>query len=448
MRGLLLEAGRVAVREAAERGATEAEAYVSYSRRMNLELTKGIESFRSAESTWVSVRLSLGRRTAIYAATDLSGESIAGAVRRAIAIARASSEDVHWKGFARGLSATTVEGIYDEKTAEMSPEELVEMSDVIPSAVAEAVPKARLVNASLSVGEGHVAIVNSYGEEIFGSGTTAYAWSYAKVEEAGEQSTGSYYQLKRSFRDLDLEDVGRISAERALKFLKARPIETASMDVILLNRVAADILGIMLSGPISASWVQEGRSPLAGKLGEEVSSEEVTVIDDGTLPGGLGSRGFDDEGVPTRVNGVISKGVLKTYLYDNYTARREGRESTGNARRAPWSKPEPAPNNLMLSPGDYTYEEMIQETRRGLLVVDTIGAWLSNPVSGQLNATVTQGMLIEDGEEAAPVKGVIISGDFWDMIRESVAAVGRDVDHSFSNYSPTIKLKDVTVAGK
>ena len=175
----------------------------------------------------------------------------------------------------------------------------------------------------------------------------------------------------------------------------------------------------------------------------------MIIFDDGTLRGGWRTRPFDDEGHPTQKTTVIENGILKNYLYDSYTALKDNVEPTGNAFRGQyWMPPQPQPTNLMLKPGNTRPEEMIQETKRGIFIDETIGEWLSNPVSGNLNATITHGYLIENGELTKPIKGVVISGNFYEILKNRVELIGNDLRNNMQNYSPTVKLSEITIAGK
>jgi PmbA protein len=144
---------------------------------------------------------------------------------------------------------------------------------------------------------------------------------------------------------------------------------------------------------------------------------------------------------------MIENGILKTFLYDNYTAKKDGRESTGNAHRSYYSTPKPAPNNLILKPGDLTLDEILEIVGCGLYIIDTIGEWLSNPISGNLNATVTHAYLIENRRIGKPVKGVTVSGDFSKMLLEDVKAVGRDLKQYRNIYSPTVAIGEAVISG-
>ena len=165
--------------------------------------------------------------------------------------------------------------------------------------------------------------------------------------------------------------------------------------------------------------------------------------------GGWGTCPFDDEGHPIQRNPIVEKGILRNFVHDTYTALKTNVESTGNAQRSGyWLKPQPAPNNLVFENGKEDPEEIIKDTREGIFVDTTIGEWLSNPVSGNLNATITHGYRIEKGELGEPVNGVVVSGNFFELLKTGVGGVGKDMRNSGENYSPTVKLVGVTVAGE
>ncbi|MDW8010919.1 MAG: metallopeptidase TldD-related protein, partial [Sulfolobales archaeon] len=210
------------------------------------------------------------------------------------------------------------------------------------------------------------------------------------------------------------------------------------------------VLQPLIVPAVCADSVQKGRSPLKNKVGSQVVSENLTIIDDGTHPGLVGTRGFDDEGVPTTRKYVIDRGVLKGFLYDTYTALIEGRNSTGNAfRSVPYSTPVPWISNLIVEGGHGSLSDLVKDVRRGVVVYSTIGEWLSNPVSGLLNATITNGMYVENGEEKFPVKGVVISGNIYDVLKPVDIRVSSERESCFGRFVlPALYLPKITLAGK
>jgi PmbA protein len=184
---------------------------------------------------------------------------------------------------------------------------------------------------------------------------------------------------------------------------------------------------------------------LAGRVGETIASELLTVIDDGLRPGGLGSRPFDGEGQASRRNIVLERGRLASYLLDSYSARKLGLRSTGNAARGAGSAPTAAPSNFWLEPGRSSLEQLIATTPRGLLVTELIGQGF-NPVTGDYSRGAA-GLWIEGGELTGPVEEITIAGNFGDMLRD-IDAVGSDLVWLGRVASPSLRIARMTVAGE
>lgn len=444
----------LAVKKALNAGATEAEAYVQRTNTVLVTFAEKIENLKTVESTGIGLRVAVGKKTAIYASSILDEEEIHNVALKAVKIARVTPEDSHWKNFNKRFAKTPVEGCYDKKLETPDYKEITETLTSAVDCMKDYDKRIRPTRSLFTTSVENVSVANSHKESIERKGTDVGIYLTAKIEEAGINSTGGEEQQARTWKEIRFEDLAAKTAEKAVKYLKAKPIPSGKMSVILRNQIAANILAIFLSGPINADWVQKGRSPLSGKLGKQVASENVNLSDDGTMRGGLRTRPFDDEGHPTQSTPIIEKGVLKNYIYDTYTAFQDNVESTGNASKSYgyWTKPQPSPNNLLLKPEKTTIEEIIRETKKGLYVEQTIGEWLSNPVSGNLNATVTHGFLIENGKETQPVNGVIIAGNFHELLRDGVEMIGNDLRSSMgvgvSTYSPTVKLAQLTIAGK
>jgi len=184
---------------------------------------------------------------------------------------------------------------------------------------------------------------------------------------------------------------------------------------------------------------------LSEKLGSRIASDAVTVIDDGRLPGGLGSRPFDGEGLPTRRTVVVERGELRTWLLDSYSARKLGLRSTGSASRGAGSAPGVGATNLWLEPGPHSFESLVADTRRGLLVTELIGMGF-NPVTGDYSRGAA-GLWIENGEIAHPVEEITIAGHLGDMLN-AIDAVASEVLWLGRVASPALRVARMTVAGE
>lgn len=449
-----MELADLAVKKALSAGATEAEAYAQRVSGIFVTFKDKVESLKTVESTGIGLSVAVGKKTAIYSTSILDENEISDAAVRAVKIARVAPEDSRWKHFNKKFDKTPVEGCYDKKLENPDFEEITETLISAVACMKDRDSRVKPTRSFFSTGLETVSVANSYEQSIERKATEISVFLSAYVREAELNSTGAEYQQARTWKEIRFNDLATSAAEKAVKYLKAKPIPSTKMSVIVRNQISANLLAIFLSGPLNADWVQKGRSPLAGKLGKQVASENVELVDDGTKQGGFHTKSFDDEGHPTQRTPIIQKGILKNYVYDTYTALQDNVESTGNAARSfgYWTKPQPSLSNLILKPERTTFEEIVQETKKGLYIDQTIGEWLSNPVSGDLNATVTHGFLIINGKETEPVNGVIIAGNFHELLMGGVEMIGNDVRNSMgigeSVYSPTIKLSELTIAGK
>lgn len=444
-----MESAELAVKRALSLGASEAEAYVRKTRTIRVEGAEEIENFKTNEFTGIGLRVVLGKRIAMYSTSILGKEEIKAAVDKAVKIARVAPEDPDWRQINKGFGEAPAQGYYDKTLETLEYQEIVEKLGSVVDLVKDYDKMVKLTRLNLTIETRNTLIANSYDESCHRDETFLSYFLRTKAEEAGMESTGSVSQETRFLEEVDFEGSAVEAAEKSLKFLKSKPIPSGKMPVIIRNKVSASMLGVLLSGPVNADWVQRGQSPLADKLGAQIASEEINIIDDGMMHGGWRTRPFDDEGHPTQRTQIIEDGVFKNFLYDTYTALKGGVGSTGNAYRShSQMTPRPSPNNLIFRAGEADLEEMICQTEQGVYVVDTIGEWLSNPVSGNLNATVTHGYFVKNGEMSDPIKGVVISGNFYDILKDGIELIGNDLRNNMQNYSPTVKIRQLTVAGK
>jgi PmbA protein len=243
---------------------------------------------------------------------------------------------------------------------------------------------------------------------------------------------------------LSPEEVGRIAAERTLRRLGAQRPETGNVPVVFDPETASQLLG-SLFGAITGYAVFRNATFLAGKIGAQVASPLLTVIDEGRRPGGLGARPFDGEGSPTRRNVPVEAGVLKHWLCDWYSARKIGASPTGNARRGVTGAPGVGPGDLSLAPGDRSPESIIGEVERGLYVTDLIGFGV-NLVTGDFSQGAA-GLWIDHGRLDHPVSEMTIAGNLGRMLLD-VDAVGDDLVFRSSISAPTLRVRSMTVSGR
>jgi PmbA protein len=254
-----------------------------------------------------------------------------------------------------------------------------------------------------------------------------------------------WYSVARSLNRLESpEHVGKIAADRALRRLGARKVKTQQVPVIFDPMVANSILQHIFEG-VNGDSVYRGASFLAGKLGEKIASENVTVIDDGTMVGGFGTSPFDGEGVPTRRTVVIENGVLKSYLLNTYTAKKLKLETTGNASRGLAGTPGIGPGNYFLQPGPCTREQLIGDVKEGLYVTEFLGMGV-NLVTGDYSRGAS-GLWISGGELTFPVEEITVAGNLKDMFL-NISEIASDLEFRGAIASPAIRIEGLTVGGE
>jgi PmbA protein len=254
----------------------------------------------------------------------------------------------------------------------------------------------------------------------------------------------SWYAVQRNFARLESpESVGKEATRRTVRRLGARKVSTKRAPVIFDQDTAGSLLSHLCSAA-SGYALYKGASFLIGQLGNRLAPDAITIHDDGRLPGGLGSRPFDGEGLPTRKTVVMDRGVLKSYLLDTYSARKLGLASTGNAWRGIGESPSVGATNFYLVPGSTTPEEMIRSVKDGLYVTELIGFGV-NMVTGDYSRGVA-GIWIENGELAYPVEEITIAGNLKQMFAD-IEIVGNDLEFRGRIASPTLKISEMTIAG-
>ena len=312
-------------------------------------------------------------------------------------------------------------------------------------AAAQAQPRVRkIMRVEYAEDRGTIVVAGTSGLFATERGGSASVSLVVAAEDGAEVQLGEGYRADRMASRLDFAAAGREAGLRASSLLGARRAKSGKQAVLLEPWVAGEFLEL-LAELLSADEVQGGRSLLAGKLGLAIASPLVTLRDDPRRPGGLGSTRFDDEGLPTRDKAMIEKGVLREYFHDTTTAARDGIVSNGCAYRGSYaSLPGPGGSNLFLAPGAVTREDLIADTRSGLLVAEVLGMHMVDPVSGAFSVGVS-GVAIEKGRLAGPVKGAMLSGSLLDLLSR-VDGVASDLTFQGSLGSPTFRVSALDVA--
>lgn len=300
----------------------------------------------------------------------------------------------------------------------------------------------------ISTSSGETRIVNSYGLNLSHRDNMAVCYISATAKEGDRVATGSGFRVTRNFEEMDADAIAKEAVDEALFMLKAAPVPSGTYRAIIEAKCMPDMLGAF-DGVFSAESAQKGLSLLAGKEGEMIASEAVTLMDDPLLPSGLASQPFDAEGVATRTKAVIEKGRLTTLLHNLKTARKAGVKTTGNAAKAGYAGAvNVSPSNFFLAPGKKTLAELMADMGDGLVITEVSGLHAgANAISGDFSL-IAQGYTVKNGKKDAPVEQITVAGNFYQLLK-NIRAVGSDLLFPGSSIgSPSVDVGEISVAGK
>jgi PmbA protein len=412
---------------ALDRGADEAEAFIRSSKDLSIEIKdQQIDALESSLTAGYSLRVIKDKRLGFSYSTDR--EAAVSVVDQSVEAARWVDRDEYLE--LPEPSDSGIVDIFDPGIHSISEEEAVEKVSLLEKAAYTEDKRIRNVRkARGAFRNSDIIIINSRGVDRQYSSTTCTAQIMAMAENGQDSQTGWYFMGSRFLNEVSFEDVGKYAAMRAVQLLGSRRMNAQKTHVVLDNSVAVEFMGIFASS-LSAESVQKGKSLLSGKKGRKVISPKINMVDNGLIPGRLGSRPVDDEGVPSQDKTLIKEGILSGYLYNTYTARKEGLSSTGNAIRSSFAGlPSVGLSNLYIeavSKSDILcVKDIFKAVDKCLYVTDAMGVHTANPISGEFSVGVS-GLWVEKGKIAFPVKEAVISGNILSFF-ENIEAVGDDL---------------------
>jgi PmbA protein len=456
-----------AVTRAMRAGATDAEAVGFESEEFSVKVRIGqVEELVESGSRALGLRVFFaaegGTRTASTSTSDLSADGIERLVSGAVELAKVTGVDP-FAGLpdreAFGSNDAEAQALYFNDVDAISAEERIDIARRCEAASLGY--DTRIQNSkggSFDASSAHRVMVNSRGF------TGEYRRSYCGfstspiAQDASGAMQGDYwYSSARTAKLLDSpEEIGRIAAQRALRRLGARRVPTQQCPVVFAPEIARSLMGNLLSAA-DGDAIYRNASMFAGKLGEQVAGENITMIDDGTMVfdhtlhdgstlrvGGFGTSPFDGDGLPTQRTVVIERGILKELMLNTYTARKLNMESTHKASRGLAGAPGIGGGNYFLQPGEASPEEIIGDVKNGLYVLQTMGFGV-NLVTGDYSQGAS-GLWIENGELAYPVEEITIAGNLKEMFR-NVSAIGNDLEFRGSGAVPTVRIEGMMIAG-
>jgi PmbA protein len=476
----LLEIGNKAVNHAQKLGADEAEVFLYMENQTLVQFAGGIFASRSGAvkglkgtfvrvaEPWIKkkglpkitsgIKAGVGVRSVVKKAigfcsvSSIEEKKVLEAMEEATNIAKIRPPDSNWVSLPEVRKPIGEGGIFDKRILELDVEKLLELC--VDGCVTIGDFDKRIIQAmgSISAMSVSAGIVNTNGIEAFDKGTAFIAGFYAKAKASGEEVSSRDDLTSRSYI-IDLQPIAISTSERTIECIGKKTLSQKYAGPVVFENVSwNELFSVIFPFGISALNVQENRSVYKEKTGTKVAKEIVSIIDDGTLTEGFGTTKMDDEGVPRQKTPIIEKGMLTNILYDNYSAKREKRDSTGNASRQGRvtanyaNQPAIRPSNLVLQPHKGSLKGLIRELKDGVLIRGSlIGALHSNTITGDFSVSADNAFKIENGEVAFPLKACTVAGNFYDALN-SVVTIGDDLK-SFGNFvCPSLIIDKIVVS--
>jgi PmbA protein len=441
-----LELAEKLVKKSLSLGADSSEVFLETNRNLSVQvLNSDIDTIEESSSQGAGFRVFVGGRMGFSHCNDLSDRSLEDTISRAVAFAKLSTPDEN-NVLTDDKGETPVEEIFDPGYAGITMDSKINMAVELEKLAMKDPRVTKSSGAGYGEGESEVFIANSNGfvKSYKSSGCSI---GVSVVAEKGDQkNTGGEYCSRVFFADLEKpEKIAETASRRAWELIDPIMIKTQKASVIFDPEVASSLLGGVITA-VNGQRVLQGASFLKDYLEKQFASSLLTIVDDGTRKRSLGSSPFDGEGVPTMKNVLVRNGILKSFIYNTYSAKRAGVKSTGNASRGGFSSlPGIGTHNVYLEAGLNTREEIISSTKKGLLLLDVTGYGI-DAVSGNFSGGAS-GFWIENGKIVAPVKGVTIAGRAFDILA-GIDMMGNDIDMNRTFASPTFRVAEMQIGGK
>ncbi len=433
--------------KAKQLGADHAELFVMKSRSFEVELKdNAIDEIKQSESNGVGMRVIKDGRQGFSFSSDFRSAALDKMVAQAITNSKYSDKD-EFLCFPMASKQYPQPELYDGTMQKFTLEDKLDLVRETADYAQRYDHRVKQIERSCyEEGEVELWLANSNGLMLHQLGNYCGLACLALGEQNGEMQSGYGMETGIRYAGLSPKRAGEMAANRAVRMLGAKQIESGKMDLILDPMIAMQIMGI-ISNCFSGEAVRKKKTFLANKLETAVASSDLTLIDDGTLDYQLGSVSFDGEGTAAQCTVLVENGILKNYLYDTVSAAKAGTASTGNGMRGGYkSTPHISTTNYYVQAGKDTPAQLIGEVSYGVYITDIMGAHTANPVSGDFSFGAS-GILIERGQLTHPVRGIAIAGNFQQLL-QNISGIGNDLVFYGAQGAPTIRIADISVSGK
>ena len=429
-------------KRASEKGISDIQVYVSDRTNLEIEVFNGdVDKYEIASTNSMVIRGIYQHKMGTFVTEVLEDDIIDEILDTIIASAKeidSLDDAIIYEG---DKSYRKLDDLYNESLANLDVSKKIETLKAMDQYLHEYDERVKVVETMYSESTSHVILKNSKGLNLENKTNSAYMGGNVIVKDENDQRVGFNVEISNDFNDFDIQEIAKEIVDNALASLGAKPIPSNQYEIVFSN-IAIATLFSAFQRIFSAEVVQKGASLLKDKLNEKIGSELVTIVDDPFLKKSSSSRSFDDEGVATTYKALVKNGVLKTYLHNLVTAKKDGVQSTGNGFGGSVSAV-----NLKIEAGNSTLDEMISSMKEGVYITSVQGAHAgANPVSGDFSLQAL-GYYVKNGKKERPVALITVAGNFVEMLKD-ITMVGNDVKMTYYGItSPSVKVKSMAVSG-
>ncbi len=437
----LLERCQKALESARQQGADAAEVYGEHVRKITATLEKhDLQTSRIHQETMIGVRAMIGQSIGFACTNDL--QQLDTTCSEAVRLAQASQGDEH-NLLPPATDIAYVEGIYDEAAQEFAVDQALAHAIEMLTITSKMDRRLILGDGLFSVEIGERALVNSHGLERNEKGSLFGYFVLATAREGDQVSNMDYqFDASRTVAGIDVEPITRRACENALGSLGATKGESFKGTVVLSPNAVEAVIGRLVLVQVNAKNVLRGMSRWGPEIGKPVAAPTLTIIDNGLLPGGVGTASFDREGVAHRRIDLIQEGSLVSLMHNCYSANAMEGENTGHASGSARSIPGIGPTNFEILPGQATKDELIAEIKQGLLVTRFSGT--VDPISGDFSGVAKGAFLIRNGKIDRPVTGTLVAGNSFEALK-NLSGISKERERVLNFTLPYLRFEGGSV---
>jgi PmbA protein len=445
-----------ALKSAEKLGAKEAEALIVFRRAVGVEIERGeIKTCGDLIDGGLGVRAIADKKIGFAFTNVLTEKDAEKTAEWAVKASEASPKDKKWKQLPDKHKYPTVRDTYDKRITEFTSDEAVTLCQIMINTARDVDKRVLPAFGGVQVAIFEAICLNSHGVKAEDKGTSLIC-SLAAMARSKTAVSPVCFEFKASRKyEPNPQWVAKEAANFAIDAINVGKAEAGKFPILLDPFALQSILTFTLIQSVKGDNVARGRSIFKNKIGKKVAGENVTIYDNGILPGGLGSGKMDMEGVRRQKTPIIESGILRGFLYNDYWAQLEGEESTGNAGRGggglnlpPYATiPNISPTNIQLKTGDLTEDELLEEVKNGYYVRSVQGAHQSNPETGEFSVALAPAWRITKSRIAHAVRGVMIAGNAYDMLKK-ISALGKEARQVGTFIAPKVVISELNVITK